>query len=188
MSRFDDLSQSAKKRRSVPELPTWWSLGAGCLGVFVAVLVLFRLGSDSSKDTSGALSPVASTVFAPSTSPETTQQITETTQQITPSTDPLSSSSTAPQTSSDTVELDTLSGAVAEVPRSLVEKVTSRALSDTLSSSASVSRTVLRSEDVTGFYIDVTLDLDGESGDLETTLYYSAIESSSEGWRVTRVK
>jgi len=188
MSRFDDLAQSAKRRRSVPELPTWWSLIAGTLGVFVAVLVLFRLGSDSSKDTSGALSPAASTVFAPSTSTQTTQQTTETTLQTTPSSDVSSPSSTTPQTSSDTVEIDTLSGAVAEVPRSLVEKVTSRALTDSLSASASISRTILRSEDITGFYIDVTLDLDGESGDLEVTHYYSAIESSSEGWRVTRVK
>lgn len=182
MARLDNIARRAQKRGSGPELPTWWSLAAGVLGVVIAVAVLYKLGSDTTSDATTA-DPGPDTVFVPlnSTSiPETTSG------SLPPSTTNTATSSTQPI--SDQVEIPTLSGALASLPGSLVKQINERALSDAMSSDASILSTVLRSEDVTGYYLDVTVDTDSTNGNNEVVFYYSAAGSTQDGWRITRVK
>lgn len=194
MPRLDDIARRAARKQTGPELPTWWPLAAGALGVVLAVAVLYRLGSDSSTDKSQAISAQTS-LYAPlnSTTPPSGPQtsplssLAPSTSQSTDTTTP-STSSSIPSGTDALIEIDTLSGATALISRVLVEQVSAKALSDTLAVQASVSRVLLRSDDVTGYYLDVTVDLDGTLGNSEVTTYYSAAGSDQEGWRITRVR
>lgn len=201
MPRINDLvkKRSRKLLRPRTELPTWWGLALGVVGVVLGLWVAWGLISATPEQTvnveattptaiatvPAAVTPVVETTTTPATGPGTTSPTTPAAVTAT-TTSNTATPTTTTTAAGELVEIATNAGGVAKVPAAVITAAGNAALSSASGTDAVIVETTLRTAPVAGsnvWYLDVRIDPDGASA-APTIVVKLRCYPIGDGWAV----
>lgn len=175
------LSQRHRRIIKRSEVPTWWGMFMGGLGVLLALWIAWGLITDGGK--TGQRDAAATTAYTIETAPLGSTQVVQETV-TTPAVDTTGPGTTQTIAIVGTTIVKTTLGSDVEVPAAAVAVVTAQAKQDG-GTTAVLVEILLRTKNGEALYFDARIDPDGNGAGPSTVLLYRTYPLGAQ-WAVER--